>query len=134
MGIFAGQVPAGPFYDSTKRDVVVPFFSGDVEVNDIPYVSTVTSATGDGINNTPMPAWYSEGKIERHEQAFGQQPVNKPPYQSAVATFVPNDEAGRSGMDNPERLERINGDSPVNTGLFGNTPVAPTYTATKPNS
>lgn len=132
-GIFAGLVPPGPTYTSTKQGVV-PFFSGDVPVTTPPYVSTVTTQTGDDINAAPPGPYYSATSMEAQPEAFGQQPVNHPPYVSTVTVSDTVGEAGLSGTANPGRLDTINGNPPVNTGLFENLPTPPIYSATLPNS
>ena len=134
MGIFAGLVPAGPRYVSTDRDVVVPFFAGDVPVTTPPYVSTVTTATGDNINAAAPGPYYSATAIAPQPVAFGQQPVNHPPYVSTVTASDLVSQPGLSGTDNPGRLDAINGNPPVNTGLFEELSPPPFYSAVKPNT
>ena len=133
-GIFAGLVPVGPAYTSTKQDVVVPFFSGDVPATTPPYVSTVTTQTGDNINAALPGPFYSATSMEAQPEAFGQQPVNQPPYVSTVTASDIVEEPGLSGTYNPGRLDAINGSPPVTTGLFENLPTPPAYSATLPNS
>lgn len=132
-GIFAGLVVAGPTYTATKQGVV-PFFSGEVPVTTPPYVSTLTTQTGDNINAATPGPYYSATAIQAQPEAFGQQPVSHPPYLAAVTFTDVVGEPGLAGTYNPGRSATISGLPPVNTGLFENLPPSGYYSAQDTNT
>lgn len=271
MGIFAGAVPAGPFYTSTKVDVPVPYYPGDATPPNPPYTNTAVPAVGDDVSIPPdsltvqiptahlhtgmvvagsgvatgttvvtivdanslvlsypatgagipakatlsftfnetttgasasgtsiaaptanlavgmkvfgndIPAnatiasitdganfvlsaavtgggvasgaalaftavavttastaaptaWYVSNATGPQPEAVGQYAVNQPPYLSAVQKFDALEGYGVGATINPNRLVEINGLPPVNTADIGDTPKAPAYTATTPNT
>lgn len=130
-GIFAGQVAAGPFYTATQPGKV-PFQAGLVNEPNPPFTSTVSTVVGDNINRAAGGPWNSATTVGPMQQAFGQLPVNHPPYSSKVVPSKVVSQPGLSETANPDRLNEINGSPPANTGLLGKTPTAAFYTATEP--